>query len=377
MVRDVALAAAVGLTLLVDAFVAEPNPHLTRAPDAGAVALILAIAASLVARRRRPVAVLAVVWVLTLAYLLARYPQGPLWLGLIIAFYTSIVTGHRLAGAVAGLSGYLAFPWLDKILGRGGAPSPSLVSSLAVLLLAAFGLGESVRVRRQRAAQAVRIRAEEATRQASEERLRIAQEIHDVVAHNISLVNVQASVALDVNEQLPEQARTALTAIKQASREALGGLRTVLDVLRQPGDLAAPLTPVPGLAQVQDLVEGAKRVGLDARLEVEGTPVALTAPVDLAAYRIVQESLTNVIRHARAAAVWVRVAYGPDELRIRVEDDGSGPQAQREGSGGNGIPGMRERAAALGGKLEAGLRPGGGFQVLAWLPVEPPAEPPR
>ena len=209
------------------------------------------------------------------------------------------------------------------------------------------------------------------------ERLRIAQELHDVLAHNISLINVQAGVALHVNEQLPDHARAALTAIKQASREALGELRTVLDVLRQNGDAAAPRRPAPGLAQLQDLVEGAKVAGLETHVEIEGEPVALPAPVDLAAYRIAQEALTNVIRHAGAANVWVRVLYGPQELGIRVEDDGSGPlapQGSALGGGGNGIPGMRERAAALGGRLDTGPRPGGGFQVLARLPLGPTPE---
>ncbi|TMK43752.1 MAG: hypothetical protein E6G66_14930 [Actinobacteria bacterium] len=190
------------------------------------------------------------------------------------------------------------------------------------------------------------------------------------LAHNISLINVQASVALGVNQQLPEQARTALTAIKQASREGLGELRTVLDVLRQTEDpAAAPGWPAPGLAQVQELVEGAKLAGLDASVEIEGEPFPLPASVDLAAYRIAQEALTNVIRHAHAMAVRVHVVYGPDELQIGVDDDGGGPQTEGKESRGNGLSGMRERAAALGGKLDAGPRAGGGFEVLARLPI--------
>src|SRR5205807_207060 len=151
------------------------------------------------------------------------------------------------------------------------------------------------------------------------------QELHDVLAHNISLINVQASVALRVNQQLPEQARTALSAIKQASREGLGELRTVLDVLRQTEDpAAAPGWPAPGLAQVQELIEGAKLAGLDASVEVEGEPFPLPASVDLAAYRIAQEALTNVIRHAHATVVRVCIVYGSGELQIRVEGDGGG-----------------------------------------------------
>ena len=362
--------------MLVGTFGNEYGPG-TRHPDAGAAALVLAIAACLTVRRRRPVPVLTAVWLLTLAYFLARYPSGygPAWLGLVVAYYTAVVTGHRLAGAVAGVSGFLVFPWLDDILGRGTAPSPEILSFIAASLLVVFGLAEGIRVRRQRTAEAARTRAEEARRKASEERFRIAQELHDVLAHNISLINVQASVALRVNPQLPEQARTALTAIKQASREGLGELRTVLDVLRQTDDpAAAPGWPAPGLAQVQELVEGAKLAGLDAGVEVEGEPFPLPASLELAAYRIVQEALTNVIRHADAMTVHVHLVYGPDELLIRIEDDGRGPQAEGEERRGNGLAGMRERAAALGGKLDAGPRAGGGFEVLARLPLRLPAE---
>jgi signal transduction histidine kinase len=375
--RDVALAAGLGLFMLVGTFGNEYGPG-TRHPDAGAAALVIAIAACLTVRRRRPVQVLAVVWVLTLGYFLARYPYAPVWLGLVVAYYTAVVTGHRLAGAVAGVSGFLIFPWLDDLLGRGPAPWPGLLSFIAASLLVVFGLAEGMRVRRQRAAEAARTRAEEKRRLAREERIRIAQELHDVLAHNISLINVQASVALRVNPQLPEQARTALTAIKQASREGLGELRTVLDVLRQTEDpAAAPGWPAPGLAQVQELVEGAKLAGLDAGVEVEGEPFPLPASVDLAAYRIAQEALTNVLRHADAMTVRVHVVYRPDELQIRIEDDGGGPQPEGEDSRGNGLSGMRERAAALGGKLDAGPRAGGGFEVLARLPLRLPAEPVR
>ena len=199
-----------------------------------------------------------------------------------------------------------------------------------------------------------------------------------MLAHNISLINVQASVALRVNQQLPEQARTALTAIKEASREGLGELRTVIDVLRQTDDpAAAPGWPAPGLARVQELVEGAKLAGLDAALQVEGEPFPLPAAVDLAAYRIAQEALTNVIRHAHATAVRVHVVYGADELLIRVEDDGGGQPTEAEETWGNGLSGMRERAAALGGKLEAGPRPDGGFEVSARFPLVSPADPSR
>jgi len=186
----------------------------------------------------------------------------------------------------------------------------------------------------------------------------------------------QAGVALHVNGVLPEQARTALAAIKDASREALGELRSALDVLRQSGD-APPRRPAPGLADLPDLVAGARTAGLDVRVETEGAPVAVPAPLDLAAYRVAQEALTNVIRHAAATTVWLRLTYAASELRLRIEDDGRGPAVGEPAGGGSGIAGMRERAAALGGELRTGRRPGGGFQVSARfaLPASTESEP--
>jgi len=188
-----------------------------------------------------------------------------------------------------------------------------------------------------------------------------------VLAHNISLINVQAGVALHLMDEQPGQSRTALAAIKQASNDALGELRSVLDVLRQ-GDEAEPRSPASGLAQLDSLVAGAAATGLEVRTRVEGAPRPLSAGTDLAAFRIVQESLTNVTRHAGpAASATVRIGYGADELVVEVTDDGRGAAAG--GGGGNGIRGMRERVAALGGELTAGPRPGSGFRVLARLPL--------
>jgi signal transduction histidine kinase len=190
-----------------------------------------------------------------------------------------------------------------------------------------------------------------------------------VLAHNISLINVQAGVALHLMDEQPGQARSALEAIKQASNDALGELRSVLDVLRQ-GDEQPPRAPASGLASLDRLVAGAEATGLEVSTRVEGTPRPLPAGTDLAAFRIVQESLTNVTRHAGPASATVLVRYGNDDLTVQVDDDGRGPAAA-DGAGGNGIRGMRERAAALGGELSAGSRPGGGFRVRARLPLDP------
>src|SRR5205085_772573 len=239
---------------------------------------------------------------------------------------------------------------------------------LAAWLLVLGTVSEVIRTRRERAVEIWRTRAEESRRRASEERLRIAQDLHDVLAHNISLINVQAGVALHLMDEQPEQARSALTAIRQASKEALGELRSVLGVLRQV-DEEPPRAPTPGLADLDDLVRGTEAAGLAVRTHIDDTPRPLPAGVDLAAYRIVQEALTNVARHAGPAVATVRVAYGDGELTVEVEDDGRGRAPTSTSGGGNGIPGMRERAAALGGRLETGPRPGGGFRVQARLPV--------
>jgi signal transduction histidine kinase len=225
---------------------------------------------------------------------------------------------------------------------------------------------------RQRRLDAERSRAEEARRRAGEERMRIARELHDVLAHNISLINVQAGVALHLMDEQPGQSRSALQAIKQASNDALGELRSVLDVLRQ-GDEAPPRAPASGLAQLDGLVAGAGATGLEVRTRVEGTPRPLPAGTDLAAYRIVQESLTNVTRHAGPARATVLVAYGETDLTVQVDDDGNGLEPPSAAAiplrPGRGLVGMRERVAALGGELTTGPRPGGGFRVLARLPI--------
>jgi signal transduction histidine kinase len=199
-------------------------------------------------------------------------------------------------------------------------------------------------------------------------------------------MNVQASVGLELMDASPEQAREALTAVKYASREALGELRSVLDILKgdsgdRLGPDGVPRKPTAGLAQLADLVERTSAGGLTVRVEHAGTARALGAAVDLAAFRIVQEALTNTLRHAGAGEAVVRVEYGADGLDVSVRDDGRPAHGDRfraaheaPVSGGNGLHGMRQRAAALGGRCEAGPAPGRGFLVRAHLPYgEPPS----
>jgi signal transduction histidine kinase len=240
-------------------------------------------------------------------------------------------------------------------------------------------LGESVRGRRvlaaeaeERAARAEQTKEEEARRRVDAERLRIAREVHDTVAHAIAVINVQAGVTAHVLDKRPEQARETLVTIEQTSARALGELRATLGMLRDAEDRRAP---PPGLGQVEELVGMAREAGLDVKLEVASPARELPSAVDQAAYRILQESITNVIRHAGPARVTVSLTYGLDELELRVADDGRGPLGTGA-EGGRGIVGMRERAALLGGELTAGPRPGGGFQVRACLPLPLPPDPP-
>jgi signal transduction histidine kinase len=203
--------------------------------------------------------------------------------------------------------------------------------------------------------------------------MRIARELHDVLAHNISLINVQASTALHLIEKDPERAPIALSAIKDASKEALIELRSVLGILRQV-DENTPRAPAPSVAHLDELVGRAEAAGIAVRVEVEGSPRPLPAGVALAGFRIVQEALTNVTRHARAASATVTVTYGRGEIAVRIDDDGSPPGSSSRRiptspGGGNGVAGMRERAEALGGRFEAGPRSDGGFRVRARLPA--------
>jgi signal transduction histidine kinase len=335
---------------------------------------------ALTVRRAHPVAVL---WT-ALAVTLPPFTSPAANLSLVVAFFGAAVSGHRRAAWAAIVAGYAAAVWLGPL--AFGRPVGSLTFALllgawlAVLVVAA----EAVRLRRERLAQARATRVADAQRQASEERLRMARDLHDVIGHNISLISVQAAVGLDLMDSDPEQARAALTAIRSVSREALDELRSMLAALRQ-ADEQPPTAPTPGLARLPELCELTRAAGIPVRTEVAGPVRPLPAAVDLAAYRIVQESLTNVARHAGPATATVRLGYQAGGVSVEVLDDGRGTPGARSAGGtgargmgaggaGSGIAGMTERAAALGGGLTAGPRPGGGFAVTAWLPVPAGAE---
>jgi signal transduction histidine kinase len=256
----------------------------------------------------------------------------------------------------------------------------------------AVAVGEAVRNRRafvsaieERARRAEHTREQEARRRVAEERMRIARELHDIVGHHIALINVQAGVASHVLDTQPEQARQALAHVREAGRSALAELSATVAVLRQGDESDAPHEPVPGLGRLPALLETFDRAGLRVSREDEGEPRHLPTTVDLTAYRVVQESLTNVRKHAGTSAARLRLAYRRDELHIEVEDDGPGPGAavpvggRADGSAdgtGHGLIGMRERAASVGGSFRAGPGPEGGFRVSVDLPL-PRAVTPR
>jgi signal transduction histidine kinase len=380
----VLLAAGVAVFGVVGTAGAAAEQPAARPLDAAAWALLLAASGALLARRRHPLAVLALTAAATVAWLAAAYPYGPAFLPLSLAVYTlaTVTAGTRLPALVGGVAALLV---LLVALGvaDGGTwrreELPGVLLAWLALLGVPLWVGVVARSRRERA-------AEQARRRADDERLRVARELHDVVSHSIAMINFRAGVALHVLDRRPEQAREALTAIRQASAGALQELRATLGVLRQPAGGERSQASLPGLAQLEELVAGVAGPGPPVAVVVDGEPAELPPAVDLAAYRVVQESLTNVVRHAGAARATVRVAFGPADLVVEVTDDGAAPppdpsrstgaplrgSPDPSGGGGHGIAGMRERVVALGGELHAGPDPRGGFRVRARLPLAGP-----
>jgi signal transduction histidine kinase len=313
------------------------------------------------------------------AYDLLNFPGGLCTIAVGVALYAVADAGHARTGIgaiVAVVGGFLGF---GVVLGRGHVIDLVTALWFGGWLVASLILGETTRSRRayleqveQRALDAERTREDEARRRAGEERIRIARELHDILAHRISMISVQSGVGAHLLDRDPDQARRALVAVNQASREALQELRATLGLLRQT-DGPEPRTPAPGLAQLEGVMAGATAAGLDVRLDVSGVRRGLPTGIDLAAYRIIQESLTNVVRHARAATARIAIRYRRSDVVIEIEDDGRGVDGgPAVAGGGNGLLGMRERVGALGGDLEAGPLAGGGFRVRARLPIEEP-----
>lgn len=338
------------------------------------IALALASAVALVWRRRHPVRVLGAVYVLEAVYFALENPFGPIFISLVVALFNAVAHGARVLAWTTGYVGSAVLftgmlsrnDWVVNWVGAGAV--------LAWISLV-MGIGELAKARRDRAAQAREARAEQNRRQASEERLKIAREVHDVLAHHVSLINVQSGVALHLIDSQPEQVKEALTAIKQSSKEVLVELRNILGVLRDvDGDTdgAAPRHPVASLDQLDRLVERMDTAGLPVTVKVEGEKRPVPKGVDAAALRIVQESLTNTYRHAGPTTATVTLGYRPAELTVQVDDEGRGGAESSSGDStgtGSGLTGMRQRVEALSGTFSAGPKPGGGFRVTATFPT--------
>src|SRR5262245_51978912 len=351
--------------------------------DAVGHVLLIAGPVALAFRRIAPNAVFAVATAALVAYTVSDYPDGPVVLATLIALFAAVHMGRPAVTWVTVVVGFAVYVGLGHFVSSVGgwtvAPPPGLTRALVVagwvVLAATVAVASKLRSARyaevaKARAEVARARAEQQRRQASEERLRIARELHDVLGHHLSLINMQAGVGLHLMDTQPEQARKSLTAIKQASAEALREVRSVLAAMN-PGDEAAPRTPAPGLGRVSDLVADAAAAGLPVTTEVVGAARELPSEVDRAAFRIVQEALTNVRRHAGPGTqATIVIAYADRELLLTIDDDGAGPpESSTLDSVAGGVPGMRERATALGGTLTAARRPGGGFRVWARLPT--------
>ncbi|MGW2473276.1 sensor histidine kinase [Streptomyces sp. NPDC001665] len=323
----------------------------------GSWLLAVVVCAALPLRHRHPVAVGWCTVLGTGAYHLVSTVDGPLVVIPVAALYTLAAHG-RLQASLAMAAVMVIGVGAGALIGTGDVTGTA-VFMLTGWLVAVVALGA---MRHGRVAYA----EEHARLRAAQERLRIARELHDVIGHTMSMIHVQASAALHRLHKDPDQAQDALTAIKQSSKQGLRELRATLGVLRQ-ADEEAPAAPAPGLSRIDDLVSTAARAGLDVRIKQSGVHRVLPAPVDLAAYRIVQESLSNIVRHSGAQHVVVQLRHSARELTLSIHDDGRGAVFAGPVDG-SGITGMTERAQALGGTLSAGPGSAGGFIVEARLP---------
>ena len=374
---DVGLGVLVTLLVTVGSVSETGDAPSVRPQDWVSYVLFALGGAALVFRRTAPTATFAVTLGLGLLYQGFGYPGGPQPLVVVVAVYTVAVAGDRQRALGFGLVAAATLVTVRSVFVPNGFASPLLVA-FPIAVVAALYAGQVVAGRRTQqleaaaaALQAERERERDTQRRVDAERLRIARELHDVVAHNISLIHVQAAMGVHLADTQPDAAAEALRAVKGASKQALGELRRILDVLRAPED-AEPTAPPPGLADLASLVDSTRSAGLPIEVRVMGTPSEVPATVDVAAYRIVQESLTNALRYAGNAPTRVTVRYNTATLGVEVADDGREPSDAALPGTGHGLPGMRERAAAVGGTVAAGHRRGGGFVVRAELPLLTP-----
>jgi signal transduction histidine kinase len=328
----------------------------------------------IVVRRYRPLGVLAItVSAETVLLLFSDRVQVPL--GVIVALYTVASRCERPVAARA--AAWVAPPITVGVIVNNWSGLGQVIPRLALFAIA-WLVGDNLRTRRAylaeleaRAARLEREREEQAQRSVDEERTRIARELHDVIAHNVSVMVVQASAGEEVFDTDPDRAREALSAVASTGRAALAELRRLLGVIRTEGDDQGPsFAPQPGIERLDVLLGQVRDTGLAVELSVLAEPRGLPEAVGLCAYRIVQEALTNTLKHADASGAQVQVRYGPDALELQVLDDGRGASAVNGDTGGHGIIGMRERVALFGGELTAAPRAEGGYSVRARLPLE-------
>jgi signal transduction histidine kinase len=336
----------------------------------------LLIGAPLALRRRAPLLGWTIIWagISLQALITGNSPEGLELIFVLGVGSYSVAAYSTLRRALAGLAvtavGCLIYGQANHDIMSGNTGNEWSAAFFATAILAAWLAGVFIRGRREGLAQAARTAAAErqAERAVADERARMARELHDIVSHNLSVVVLQAAGAQAVGGQ---DADPALEKIERSGRQALVEMRRLLGVLRQPGEQPArpELSPQPGVAELAALAEGVRAAGLPVVLVVDGDPGGLPAAVDISAYRIVQEALTNVLKHAGRASAQVNVRCGADVVQIEVTDDGAGPQAGGQPGAGHGLAGMRERVALFGGELTAGPQPGGGFAVRARLPL--------
>ncbi|MEU6654976.1 histidine kinase [Streptomyces sp. NPDC046900] len=361
-VADWAIAAGVAALLLGTG---RSGEHPGTGPDLFGYALLAAGGLALAALRRAPLVVLAVTGLCAVGYQAAGFDV--LAVSYLVAVYGAVRAGHRAITVAASVTMLVALN-LTALVFHDGPAGEALARPRSVLelawLIAAFAAGEAVRQAERRADEAERTREETARRRADEERLHIARELHDSLTHQISIIKVQSEVAVHLARRRGEQVPHTLLAIQEAGREATRELRATLQALRD-DDTAPPH----GLDHIPELVERAGSTGLKTTLTIKGQRPDVSAAVGRTAYRIVQESLTNIARHAAAATASVRIDYRPDALAIRIDDDGKATPDTAP-TLGLGLLGMRERVTALGGRLRAEPRGERGFTVQAELPVE-------
>jgi signal transduction histidine kinase len=374
---DVAVALAFAVWVQVDLWGNAPATMQVSGGRGVFAVLLLLVTLPLALRRRAPtVTLLTAAAALAVAALVVTHAGGApveVFIALLLAFYSLGAHCDDRRSVFVGAVGVAAIAAVD--LGRpgffNGSSSPRPAAWLAFAI--AWLVGRDLRRRRQRvadledrAAQLERDRAEQAQLAVAEERGRIARELHDVIAHAVSVIVVQAQAGPHLIDD-PPRATSAFHAIESSGRDALVELRRLLGILRSEDEQLA-IGPQPGLGSLRSLIEQVRASGLPVELRIEGDPVHLPAGIDLSAYRIVQEALTNVVKHSGAEATEVLVRYGPHALELDVVDDGRGPVLSSNGSG-HGLIGMRERVALYGGTLEAGTRAGGGYAVHARLPL--------